>query len=134
MKIGEKLAKIKGWLNSNKFKIKAFFKKWVGFFLNPRFLLCFLLGWFITNGWSYVMFAFGTIYQIDWMILVSTAYLSFLWAPLSPEKIVTLIIAIFLLKKFFPDDEKTLKVLVDELEKAKRSIKRRKQKKASKKS
>ncbi len=75
------------------------------------------------------MFAFGTIYGISWMIVVSSAYLSFLWAPISPEKIATFIIAIFILKLFFPKDEKTLMVLQQEL----KSVKEKFSKKSSRK-
>ena len=92
-------------------KIIAAVKKWVWVFINPRFLLCFGLGWLITNGWSYIMFTIGTLYKIGWMIAVSSAYLAFLWLPISPEKLVTVAIAIFLLKRLFPKDEKTLGVL-----------------------
>ena len=93
-------------------KCKSALKKTLQFFFNPRFLLCFGLGWMITNGWSYVMMALGLFLQVDWMIWVSGAYLTFLWLPISPEKIVTVAIAIFLLKWLFPNDTKTLGVLL----------------------
>ena len=89
-------------------KIKEILKEAVQFILNPRLLLCFGLGWIITNGWSYVMFALGTYFKIEWMIAVAAAYLAFLWLPISPEKIVTVAIAIFLLRILFPNDKKTL--------------------------
>ena len=127
------MSKLKIWFNENKGKIKAVITKWIMFVLNPRFLLCFLIGWLFTNGWSYIFFALGTYFQISWMAIVGAAYMSMLWAPFTPEKIVTLIIAVFLLKLLFPKDEKTLKVLNDELAKAKESIKNRKSKKADKK-
>ena len=127
------MSKLKIWFNENKGKIKAVITKWIMFVLNPRFLLCFLIGWLFTNGWSYIFFALGTYFQISWMAIVGAAYMSMLWAPFTPEKIVTLIIAIFLLKLLFPKDEKTLKVLNDELAKAKESLKNRKRKKADKK-
>ena len=73
------------------------------------------------------MFGFGTYLGIAWMIAVSSAYLTFLWLPISPEKIVTIAIAIFLLKKIFPKDEKTLAVLIDWYNKAKEAIKNRRQ-------
>lgn len=92
-------------------KIKNFLKKAVMFLLNPRLLLCFGLGWMITNGWSYILFVLGTWLQIGWMIAVSSAYLAFLWLPISPEKIVTVAIAMWLMKVLFPSDEKTLGVL-----------------------
>jgi len=89
-------------------KVKQIIKETVQFILNPRLLLCFGLGWIITNGWSYVMFALGTYFKIEWMIAVAGAYLAFLWLPVSPEKIVTVAIAIFLLRVLFPNDKKTL--------------------------
>ncbi len=70
--------------------------------LNVRFLLCFGIAWMITNGWSYVMLALGTAWGIPWMIAVSGAYLAFLWLPISPEKVVTVAIALFLVRILFP--------------------------------
>lgn len=86
-------------------------KKILLFFTNPRLLLCFLLAWMLTNGWSYILFAIGTWLQISWMTAIAGAYLAFLWLPVSPEKLVTFAIAIFLLKRLFPNDQKTLAVL-----------------------
>ena len=91
--------------------------------------MCLAIAWMITNGWSYVMFGIGTYFGIGWMIAVSSAYLAFLWIPISPEKIVTLAIALALLRFFFPKDEKTLAVLKNMYQKAKNAIKRRKDKK-----
>ena len=101
-------------------KIKAFFKTIFQFIANPRLLLCFFIAWMMTNGWSYLLFAAGTLYQIEWMIAVSGAYLAFLWLPISPEKIVTVLIAMILLKHLFPHDEKTLGVLKELREKYKK--------------
>ena len=88
-------------------------KKFLLFISNPRLILCLLLAWFITNGWSYVMLGIGTYYKIEWIIAVASGYLAFLWLPLSPEKIVTVAIAIALLRIIFPNDVKTLKILKD---------------------
>ena len=84
----------------------------VEFVANPRLVFCFGIAWMITNGWSYVMLGLGTFFQVGWMIAVSSAYLAFLWVPFTPEKIVTTIIAIFLLRWLFPRDEKTLGMLL----------------------
>ena len=92
-------------------KLKKNIKRILQFLLNPRFLLCFGIGWLITNGWAYVMFAMGTFFGIKWMIAVGGGYLTLLWLPFSPEKIITVAIAIWLLKIFFPQDTKTLAVL-----------------------
>ena len=99
------------------------------FFANPRLLLCIALAWMITNGWSYIMLAIGTYFQIGWMMAVASAYLAFLWLPISPEKIVTVAIPIALLRILFPRDEKTLAVLSQMFDKAKTAIKGKKKKK-----
>ncbi len=57
------------------------------------------------------MLAVGTYFQIGWLITVASAYLAFLWLPISPEKIVTIGIAMGLMRMLFPDDEKTLGLL-----------------------
>ncbi len=88
-------------------KIKAF----LWFLLNPRFIICFLIAWMITNGWSYILLAIGTLLSIPVFTAIAGAYLAFLWLPISPEKIVTFAISIFLLKKLFPNDQKTLAVI-----------------------
>lgn len=79
--------------------------------LNPRLLLCLVIAWMITNGWSYILFALGLILKIDWMYMVGGAYLSLLWLPFTPEKLVTVLIAIGLMQLLYPRDERTLGVL-----------------------
>lgn len=91
--------------------MKEKLKKIIGFIANPRLILCFGIAWMITNGWSYVLMAVGTWLQIGWMIAVASAYLAFLWLPISPEKLVTIAIAMVLLRFLFPNDEKTLGTL-----------------------
>lgn len=76
------------------------------------------------------MLGIGTYFEIKWMIAVSTAYLAFLWIPISPEKIVTLAIAMFLLKWLFPNDTKTLGILRDLHAKARQKHAQRKVKKS----
>ena len=107
-------------------KINHWLKKLLMFCLNPRFLLCFGLAWLITNGWSYILFALGTWLKSGWMLAVSGAYLTFLWLPISPEKIITVAIAMWLLKVLFPNDEKTLGVLKDMYAKIKQTISKKK--------
>lgn len=107
-------------------KIKKIAQTILQFIINPRFLLCFGIAWLITNGWSYILLGIGTFYDIGWMIAVAGAYLTFLWLPVSPEKIVTVLIAMGLLRLIFPNDQKTLGVLKGLYEKYK--IKSRKKK------
>ncbi len=110
-------------------KLKYYLKTAVLFVLNPRLLLCIGIAWLITNGWSYIMLGIGTFWGIGWMIAVSGAYLAFLWLPATPEKIVTVAIAIVLLRFLFPKDEKTLGILRKLFAEAKNSLKRKKKRK-----
>ncbi len=91
--------------------MKKRLKGLAAFFLNPHLLLCFGLAWLITNGWSYILLAIGTLLGVEWMVAVAAAYLTFLWLPISPEKLLTFAIAIGLLRLLFPNDEKTLGTL-----------------------
>ena len=112
-----------------KTKVKAFIKKALSFLLNPRLLLCWGIVWLITNGWSYVVLALGTYLDITWMKALGGGYVTFLWLPISPEKLVTAAIAMVLLRLLFPNDQKTLAVIKGVYEKAKRKLFRKKQEK-----
>ncbi|MBQ9120992.1 MAG: hypothetical protein IJY12_01360 [Clostridia bacterium] len=96
-------------------KIRVWLKKAATVLLNPRLVLCFVLAWLITNGWCYIAIALGAWLNVTWLTIVGTAYASFLWFPFTPEKIVTVLLSIFLLRILFPKDEKTLKFLRDKL-------------------
>lgn len=113
--------------------MKQKLKKLFYFITNPRLLLCFGLAWMITNGWSYLLTALGVWLKINWMTAVGSAYLTFLWLPVSPEKLVTFAIAIALLRFMFPNDQKTLAVLREGRNKIKASIQRKKQERKQKK-
>lgn len=81
------------------------------FLLNPHLVICFALAWIITNGWAYIGLGIGTYYEYKWLIAISATYLAILWSPLCAEGILTFVIAIFLMQKIFPNDEKTLKII-----------------------
>lgn len=114
-------------------RIKYWVKTVVEFILNPRLLLCFGLAWIITNGWAYIVMGLGLLIENEWLIGISGGYLAALWIPFTPEKIITVIIAIFLLKLIFPNDKKTLEKLHNMKEKAKAEIKKLKIKRKAKK-
>lgn len=109
--------------------MKEKLKKILQFIANPRLLLCFGLAWLITNGWSYILLAIGTWLSIGWMIAAASAYLAFLWLPISPEKIVTVAIAMGLLRFLFPNDQKTLGVLRNMYAKLKEAVRLKKEQK-----
>lgn len=114
-------------------KIKYWVKTVIEFLLNPHLLLCFGIAWIITNGWAYIVMWLGLLLKNEWLIGISGGYLAALWIPFTPEKIITVIIAIFLLKLLFPNDKKTLKKLHNMKEKAKEEIKKLKIKRKQKK-
>ena len=117
------------WKNRIMFSLR----KCASFLLNPRLVLCLGLGWMITNGWAYVLTAIGALLQIPWMAAVGGAYLSLLWCPFTPEKIITVLIALFLRKRIFPQDTRTLLVLEREFSRAKAAIRRKADERARKK-
>lgn len=75
-------------------------------FTSPKILLTFGIAWMITNGWSYIFVFVGVYFHNNWLLGIGTAYQAFLWLPITPEKIVTVAIAIWLGKLFFPKDKK----------------------------
>ena len=120
-------------MNKYKEKIKYWVKTVIEFILNPRLLLCLGIAWLITNGWAYITTVIAVWLKIDWLAAVSGAYLAALWIPFTPEKIITVIIAIFLLKLMFPNDKKTLEKLHNMKEKIKTAGKKIKDKHKEKK-
>ncbi|MBQ1533194.1 MAG: hypothetical protein IIZ64_00060 [Erysipelotrichaceae bacterium] len=58
-----------------------------------KYALCIAIAWFITNGWAYVCVFLGMRWKMAFLTAVASAYLTFLWLPFTPEKIVTLWIA-----------------------------------------
>ena len=89
--------------------MKKFWKKlWVYFkpFTNWKFLISFGIAWMITNGWCYLFMIFGKTLDIGWMFAVGTAYAAFLYMPFTPEKLITIPMAMFFQKILFRKDEK----------------------------
>ena len=109
VKAGEYFRKFKD--GCTKERVRNRIGSWAKFLLNPRLLMCLLIAWMITNGWSYIMFGLGLLLKIDWMYMVGGAYMSLLWLPFTPEKLITVLIAIGLMRFLYPKDQRTLGVL-----------------------
>lgn len=122
-------AKLRGFFCRD--NLKRIIKSWVSILLNSRLLLCLFIAWMITNGWSYVLLLIGTILKINWMQVVAGTYLGLLWIPFTPEKIITLMIAILLMRIFYPHDEKTLGALRVRIRAARQALKKGKNKSAT---
>lgn len=110
-------------------KIKLFLKR----LCNWRFLVCFLIAWMITNGWAYFFIGFGTFCNIGWMLAIGSTYMAFLWMPFTPEKLITIPIALFLLKILFPKQKELHKKMQEENEKLKKEEQEKKEKRKNKK-
>lgn len=74
-------------------------------FLSLKFLLCFFLAWFIVNGWAYAFILIGWLCDINWMFNTGLGWQAFLWAPFTPEKLVTIPMAMWFNFKLFKDEE-----------------------------
>ena len=78
---------------------------------NPHLLISLGIAWFITNGWSYCAIGLGAFLDIKWLFHAGTVWAGLLWLPGTPEKLVTFPIAIFILRRLFPDDTRTLAMI-----------------------
>lgn len=75
-------------------------------FLKITFIISFGLAWIITNGWAYII-AFMPFNFPEWLMWLARAYIGFLYLPWTPEKIITIPIAIWIHVRLFRDDTKT---------------------------
>ena len=81
-------------------------------FTNWRFVISFGLAWIITNGMWYA-FAFISMRLPDWLIWFSRSYIAFLYIPTTPEKLITIPLAIFVHWLMIRKDIETRKQLDD---------------------
>lgn len=61
----------------------------------------FCLAWLITNGWGYILLGVGSYFDIKWAKYVGGSYIAFIWLPTSPEKLITIPLAVWFEKKIF---------------------------------
>jgi hypothetical protein len=69
--------------------------------------ISFGIAWIITNGWAYIMLGIGIYGHINWAKIIATTYLSILWLPFTPEKLITIPLAIWLQKILFKKEVAT---------------------------
>lgn len=65
------------------------------------YIISFALAWFLTNGWAYTLLAIGTAIHVKWMTYIGSAYLAILWLPCTPEKVITIPLAVGIKKLLF---------------------------------
>jgi len=66
-------------------------------FLKPTVFISFGIAWLVTNGWAYVGAAAGN----GAFRAVCVAYLAFIWLPTTPEKLITIPLALWFQKILF---------------------------------
>lgn len=96
-------------------KLKTYLKP----FLNIKFFISFGIAWMITNGWCYIGAVIGQIFHLKILRNISVAYMSFLYLPFTPEKLITIPIAMFLHRSLFKNDPKTKEQLLNMQQQAK---------------
>ena len=74
-----------------------------------KYTISLFIAWMITNGWAYALAFMGN--------KVAIAYITLLWMPFTPEKIITLPISFFLHKLIWhengDEDKQRTKILID---------------------
>lgn len=91
-------------------QVKKFFKKlWIYIrpFFDWKFLISFGIPWFLVNGWAYVGVALISVMGMNWFTTTSSTWLAILWLPFTPEKLITIPIALWLHTRIFKKDKKT---------------------------
>ncbi len=94
-----------------KAELREKLRPWVRALTNPHLLISLGIAWFITNGWAYCAIGIGGFLNIDWLLRIGTVWAGLLWLPGTPEKLLTFPIAIFILRRLFPNDTRTLAMI-----------------------
>lgn len=74
-------------------------------YLKPSIIISFGIAWFITNGWSYLFLFIGT----PLLRKIALSYVAMLWLPFTPEKLITIPLALFIQRRLFVNDSKNAK-------------------------
>ena len=76
-------------------------KTYISPFLNWRILIIYVPIWFIMSGWTYLFIYLGTRYHISWMLASGTFWATILWLPITPEKLITIPLTLFIYMRVF---------------------------------
>lgn len=89
-------------------------------------IICIGIAWMITNGWAYILLGLGMLFEWGWAEAVASAYLALLWLPWTPEKVITIPIAIYLITIIYPQDKAIARYLKLKLYNLKQKLKKKK--------
>ena len=77
----------------------------IDFITDWRTFVSFMIAWMFTNGWAYIFLIIGPKMGWTWMTIMGGTWMAFLWAPFTPEKVVTIPLTIYLKGKLFPKNK-----------------------------
>ena len=84
-------------------KIKIYLRP----FLDWKFLVSYLIPFSLINGWAWVGTFLLPIIGSNWFTIAASTWLAILWMPWTPEKLVTIPMAIWIHHLLFKNDKKT---------------------------
>ena len=76
-------------------------------FLDWKFLVSYLIPFSLVNGWAWVGTFLLPIIGSNWFTIAASTWLTILWMPWTPEKLVTIPMAIWIHHLLFKNDKKT---------------------------
>ena len=89
-------------------------KTYISPFLNWRILIIYLPIWFLMSGWTYLFSYLGTKHHISWMLASGTFWATILWLPMTPEKLITIPLTLFIYVKWVGHSDPKLEAMVIE--------------------
>ena len=89
-------------------------KTYISPFLNWRILVIYLPIWFLMSGWTYLFIYLGTRHHIAWMLASGTFWATVLWLPITPEKLITIPLTLFIYVKWVGHGDPKLEAMVIE--------------------
>ena len=92
-------------------------KTYISPFLNWRILVIYVPIWFIMSGWTYLFIFLGTKYSVGWMLAAGTFWATVLWLPITPEKLITVPLTLFIYVKWVGHSDPKLERLMVEARK-----------------
>ena len=89
-------------------------KTYISPFLNWRILIIYLPIWFIMSGWTYLFIYLGTRHHVGWMLAAGTFWATVLWLPITPEKLITIPLTLYLYIRWRGHSDERLEAMVIE--------------------
>ena len=87
-------------------------KTYIAPFLNWRILVIYVPIWFLMSGWTYLFIYFGTRHHVGWMLAAGTFWATILWLPITPEKLITIPLTLYLYIRWRGHSDERLEAMV----------------------